>query len=56
MCRHLHLRLRKPQVTSAAEVKAFTKINVAEFVDISEPTLRLIYFRSHRLFNYEETV
>jgi len=29
MCRHRRLRLRKPQITSAARVKGFTKINVA---------------------------
>jgi len=52
MCRHPRLRLRKPQVTSAARVKGFTKIKVAKFVDIFEPVLG--NFSSHRLFTYED--
>jgi hypothetical protein len=57
MCRHPQLGLRKPQVTSAARLQEFAKINVAKFFDIRvfEPVLRLINFSSHRLFNYEET-
>jgi hypothetical protein len=53
MCRHPRLRSRKLQVTSAARVKEFTKINVAKFVDIFEPVLG--NFSSHRLFIYEDT-
>ena len=55
MFRHPRLRLCKPQITSKAKVKGFTKINVAEFVDISESMLRLINFSLRRLFNNEET-
>jgi hypothetical protein len=44
MCRHLQLSLRKPQATSAARVKGFTKKNVAKFFDIYEPLLELINF------------
>ena len=57
MCRHPQLGLRKPQVTSAARLQEFAKINVAKFFDIRlfEPVLRLLNFSSHRLFNYEET-
>jgi hypothetical protein len=55
MCLHPRLRLRKPQVTSAARVKEFTKINFVKFFDIFEPMLRLINFSARRLLNYEET-
>jgi len=53
MCRHPRLRLRKSQVTSAARVNEFTKINVEKFVDVFEPVLG--NFSSHRLFIYEDT-
>jgi hypothetical protein len=55
MCLHPRQRLRKPQVTSAARVKEFTKINFAEFFYIFELMLRLINFSAHDLLNYEET-
>jgi hypothetical protein len=55
VCRHPRLRLRISQVTSAARVKGFTNIDVAEFFDIFEPMLRLINFSPNRLFNYKET-
>jgi hypothetical protein len=53
MCRRPRLRLRKPQVTSAARVKGFTKAKVAKFFDIFELITRS--FSSHRLFIYDET-
>jgi hypothetical protein len=56
MCRHPRLTLRKPQVTSAARVNGFTKINVAKFFDIFEPMLRLINFSSHRLLTMKKPV
>jgi len=56
MCRHPRTRLRIFQVTSAARVKGFTKINVAKFFNIFEPMLRLIDFSPSRLFNYEKRV
>ena len=55
MCCHPRLRLRKPQVASAARVKGFTKIKAAIFFDIFELVLWLINFSSSHLFNYEET-
>jgi hypothetical protein len=55
ICRHPQLTLRKPQATSAARVKGFTKANVAKFFDIYEPMLQLIKFSPHRLFNCDET-
>ena len=54
MCRRPRPRLRNPQVTSAARVKGFAKINFAKFFDIFEPLSLLINFSSHRLCNYEE--
>jgi hypothetical protein len=55
MCRHPQLSLRKPQATSAARVKGFTKENVAKFFDILELLLQLINFSPHRLFNCDKT-
>jgi hypothetical protein len=55
MCRHPRLRLLKPQLTSTARGKGFTKINVANFFAIFDPTLRLIIFSSHYILHYEET-
>jgi hypothetical protein len=53
MCLHPRQKLRKPQVTSAARVNEFTKINFAEFFYIFEPMLT--NFSAHRLLSYEET-
>jgi hypothetical protein len=55
MCRHPRLRLRKPQVTSAARVKEFTKVKIAKFFNIFEPRLQVINLSPHHLFNYDET-
>ena len=55
MCRHPRPRLRKPQVTSAARVKEFTKAKVAKFFKIFEPRLQVINLSPHNLFNYDET-
>jgi len=52
MCCHPRLSLRKPQVTSAARVKGFTKANVAKFFDIFVPLLWLINASPHSLFKY----
>jgi hypothetical protein len=49
---HPRLRLCKPQVTSAARVKAFTKANIAKFFDIFVPLLWLINVSPHSLFIY----
>jgi len=55
MCRHPRLRLLKPQVTSAARVKRFTKVEFAEYFNIFEPMLRVINLPPRRLFSYDET-
>jgi len=49
MGRHPQLTLLNPQVTSAANVKGFTKIKVAKFFAICEPMLRLINISSYCL-------
>jgi DUF1365 family protein len=49
------LRLRKPQASSAATAKEFTKENVAKFVVIVKPMLQPINFSPLRLFNCGET-
>jgi hypothetical protein len=54
-CVNLCAAILKPQVTSTARVKGFTKINVTKFFTMCEPMLRLINFSSHCLLNYEET-
>ena len=47
MYRHPRVRSRKPQVSSAARVKEFTKQNVAKFFEICEPVLRMDSFSPH---------
>jgi hypothetical protein len=55
MCCHPRLRLRKPQGTSAARVKGFTKANVAKFFNIFVPLLWLNNASPHSLFKYGKT-
>jgi len=54
MCCHPQLRLREPQVTSAARVKGLTKANFAKFFDIFVPLLWLINVSPNSLFNYDK--
>jgi hypothetical protein len=55
MRRHLQLRLRKPQPTSAATAKGFTLENDLKFFDICEPSLEKMQFSARRRYNSDET-
>nr|XP_049698141.1 jerky protein homolog-like [Helicoverpa armigera] len=53
--RHPTLSIRTPEAVSAARVKGFNPVAVANFFDLYEPELAKIKAAPHRIYNVDET-
>lgn len=53
--RHPTLSIRTPEAVSAARVKGFHPVVIANFFDLYEPELAKIKSAPHRIYNLDET-